>query len=248
MLSKKIIYSITIGIIIIICISGMAPKQNQELKTILGIAIENIPSKLQYIPKEQGIYLEKNDQREITSIKILKKGYTLHGIAIGDSLSKIRSIFNQDIIEEDNHHVKINRGKTNHFGIVTEQLIFIFDKYQRVQEMRLGYTTSFMDKELLKSNEEVYEVLNGEWISEDERVLKFRDGQLSDSILDSLWDRQYYQVLQPTEILITRMKDEATEKVKMNFWIAESKLYLYAIDVQGVPITESIETFIKQKE
>ncbi|MBU3810531.1 MAG: hypothetical protein H9893_02595, partial [Candidatus Niameybacter stercoravium] len=63
--------------------------------------------------------------------------------------------------------------------------------------------------------------------------------------MDELWDQQAYKVIAPNRLMLSRQKEEQSEKLTLNFWLDKSTLYLFTINEKGMPIEESIEVFSK---
>lgn len=247
MIKHRIIYvSITI-VLLALMVVGMAPKEKKDIRQYLGKAETEISFDVEQVMKRKGIQLVTDENNEIMEIQLLHRDYQVNGICVGDSIEKIYDIYPEDWIVKDANHIWIGMGDINHFGIVTEYIIFVLNDSDIIQEIRLGYTTEFTKVDLPESNKVADDLLQGTWLSKENRELVFNEGILSDNILDAIWDKQFYTVVEPNKMIIKRIKSSQSESVMMNFWVCEDTIYLFAVNDRGIPIEKSIETFIKQE-
>lgn len=245
-MKQKMIYILMTLFVLALMSVGMVPKPKKDIAHYLGTSNELLDIDIQATVRQKGIQFIKDKDNEVIEIQLLDPHYRINGIAVGDSVSKIYEIYPSEWIAKQPNHIWVGMGASNHFGIITEELTFILGSTNLIQEIRLGYTTEFTKIDLPESNQEAVDLLQGRWLSTENRELVFDKGILGDNILDNIWEKQYYTITQPNEVLIKRVKEGQIERVKIKFWIDETSMYLFVIDDRGVPIGKSIERFIKK--
>lgn len=244
---KSMVYIISI-ILGIVIVGGLTVKG--DTKTIEGYIngdIAEIEIEKQNELERKGIKVISNDKSLIQEIQILNQEYALNSIQIGDTKEKIYQVYLKDEIHEYENHIYIEKGQETHYGVVTEYIKYIIGTDGVIQETRKGYTTPFTNVPLPESNQAAKLLLEGEWVSDQGRILDFQEDTVEDSYLDALWNKQKYIILSPNEMMIIREKEEVVEKVKIKFWLDSDKLYIFAIDEDGIPIEQSIEMFMKER-
>ncbi len=239
---KRLIkYSILLTIMFLLI--GMRP--NPDIFKYVGKNIEDIPDYLLAEMYYHKVYLEVNEIGSIITISTQSPHYTLGDISVGDKLSKV-TIPNEQAglrLEEDYMSVPVLESK--HFGVVTQEMRIYFSE-ERINKLEKRYIADKPLNTLPITNEAAIDAIEGEWLSDKNRTLTFNRGILSDNILDTLWNKQYYQVVAPNELLITRKSNLYEESHRMYFWVTEKYLYLFAIDSKGIPLNDTLETFIRK--
>ena len=195
-----------------------------------------------YIQKNQ-LKLMTNTNGYVTDILIRSPHLAINNIRVGDDAHKILKIYPEEWINSFPGYILVLKGKENLFGVAGEYVIYLI-KDAKIEEIQLGYTTTFVMNELPDSNESALNNLQGTWISEHNKVLTFNGGFIEDNLLDDLYEHQAYTIVAPNKMLITRLKEEKIEKVALRFYINKDKLYLFDINQLGIPIASTIETFV----
>ena len=233
------------GMIVVSSIFGFSTIDGKvhefDAKTYIGNSYEELPAELD----KKGIEVTRGEKNEIEGLLINRTGYTVDSIRVGDTIEKIYKIYPVEWIDTREYTIQISYGKESHYGIVTDFITYIIGKEEKVQSILIGKTAPFSDQKLPSSNKEAKRLLKGKWKSEYDRIIEFKDIEMSDSYMDNLWDNQIYTIISPNEFLIYREKENQTEKLKIKFWFSGSKLYLFTVNDRGIPIQESIEMFFK---
>lgn len=243
---KKYQVCIIAGTMAVGCILGFSTidgKVNEfDAKNYVGNIYEELPKELE----QSGIEVTLGKDDEIAQLLISRKDYVVDHIKVGDEIEKIYKVYPAEWVNTRDHTIQVSYGKESHYGITTDYITYVTGEKNKIQSIIIGKTASFIDEPLPSSNQEAKKLLEGKWQSEQNRIVEFSEEEMKDSYMDELWEKQTYTVLTPNKILICREKKNQTEKLKLNFWLVDSKLYLFAINDKGMPIQESIEVFSKQ--
>ncbi|MDU6856044.1 MAG: hypothetical protein ACLSH8_13140 [Zhenhengia sp.] len=243
---KKCGVYVVISIVGLGSILGVSMLRERERKIDIQAYIgksyeEELPKELE----QKGIEVKYGDNNEVLALLINRKNYEVDSIEVGDSVDKIEEIYPKEWINKGKHTVKISYGRESHYGVATDFIIYVIGNNNKIQSIIIGKTAEFIDSPLPDSNKQAKELLQGKWRSQDERVLSFEEDLFNDTYMDVLWDQQTYKVIAPNRLMLSRQKEEQSEKLTLNFWLDESKLYLFTINEKGMPIEESIEVFSK---
>lgn len=240
---KKCKVYVVISIVSLGSLLGMGLFREKEppmnLQDYIGKSYEEgLPKEL----KQKGIEIKYGSNNEIIALRIHCKDYEVDSIEVGDSIEKIEKVYPKSWMNKDENTIKISYGRESHYGVATDMIVYVMN-HNKVESIIIGKTAEFMDIPLPNSNKQAKELLQGKWQSQNERILNFGEDFFQDNYMDVLWDEQSYQVITPNKLLLSRNKENQSEKLTLNFWIDESTLYLFTTNEKGIPIEKSIEVF-----
>lgn len=198
----------------------------------------------------------KKDLKAIKGVNIIHQGgivrdlfiktdeLSVDGIRVGDSIEKVKRIYPKEWVHEYDTGLIVLKGATSHYNVVTHYIAYL-KQGNTICEIQLGNTAAFTRVPLPISNSEAHEKLEGKWISDTGRILKFDKQALEDNLMDALYDNQSYRVIAPNELTIYSYMDNIICKSNIKFWIDRDTLYLFKANNLGIPIKETIECFTK---
>lgn len=211
-------------------------------KSWVGEHLSELSNEVHKYISQNEIVLSSTPEGIITDIFIRTAQVSVDSIKVGDEAHKILQVYPKEWITSFPNYILVLKGKESSFGVATEYIIYLVQD-KKVKEIQLGYTTNFLNKKLPSSNEKAEQLLQGTWISEQDKIITFKDGVLEDSLLKDLYEYQTYRVMAPNKLLISRIKDGKIEKINLRFFVEENTLYLFDINKLGIPIIETIEKF-----